>query len=170
MFEVFYPDETAESAYTIDYEKLWKAGYRGIIYDIDNTLVLPDAAADERSDELLNRLGRMGFLICLTSNNNEKRVEDFNRHVNVHYVAKVLKPSLKGYRKALELMGTGKKETVCIGDQIFTDVWGARRAGMHMILTKPFTDREEFQIVLKRALEKIVLHFYYKKYGRGTEK
>ena len=82
MFEIFYPDETAESAYTIDYEKLWKEGYRGIIYDIDNTLVLPDAPADERSDELLNRLGRMGFLICLTSNNDEKRVEDFNRHGN----------------------------------------------------------------------------------------
>jgi HAD superfamily phosphatase (TIGR01668 family) len=170
MPEVFYPDETAESAYDIDYGRLWKEGYRGIIYDIDNTLVLPDAPADARSDELLNRLGKMGFIICLSSNNGRERVEAFNRNVNVHYVAKVLKPSLKGYRRALELMGTRRRETVCIGDQIFTDVWGARRAGMHVILTKPFTDKEEFQIILKRILEKVVLHFYYKKYGRGTKK
>lgn len=62
----------------------------------------------------------------------------------------------------MELMNTNLDNTVFIGDQLFTDVWGAKRAGMHNILVKPMNPKEEIQIVLKRYLEKIVLHFYLK--------
>ena len=59
-------------------------------------------------------------------------------------------------------MGLAKEEVLFVGDQLFTDVWGAKRAGMHTILVKPIHPKEEIQIVLKRYLEKIVLHFYKK--------
>ena len=59
-------------------------------------------------------------------------------------------------------MQTDRGNTVFIGDQLFTDVWGAKRTGMKSILVKPIYPKEEIQIVLKRYLEKIVLHFYKK--------
>lgn len=60
----------------------------------------------------------------------------------------------------MELMDTNKDSTLFIGDQIFTDVYGANRAGIATILVKPIHPKEEIQIVLKRYLEKIVLFFY----------
>ena len=64
-------------------------------------------------------------------------------------------------------MNTNLDNTIFIGDQLFTDVWGAKRAGMHNILVKPINPKEEIQIVLKRYLEKIVLHFYLKERKKG---
>ena len=62
----------------------------------------------------------------------------------------------------MELMGTDVTNTIFIGDQLFTDVWGAKRTGIRNILVKPIHPKEEIQIVLKRKLEKIVLYFYKK--------
>ena len=59
-------------------------------------------------------------------------------------------------------MGTNKKNTFFVGDQLFTDVYGANRVGLYSFLVKPIHPKEEIQIVLKRYLEKIVLHFYKK--------
>ena len=57
-------------------------------------------------------------------------------------------------------MKTEKDNTLFVGDQLFTDVWGAKRTGIKSILVKPIHPKEEIQIVLKRYLEKIVLFFY----------
>ena len=64
-------------------------------------------------------------------------------------------------------MGTDLSDTVFIGDQLFTDVYGAKRTGMVNILVKPIHPKEEIQIILKRYLEKIVLHFYQKNRKSG---
>ena len=74
----------------------------------------------------------------------------------------------------MERMGTSRETTVFVGDQLFTDVWGAKRSGIRSILVKPIHPKEEIQIIFKRQLEKIVLHFYYrrkagKKCSKGTE-
>ena len=60
----------------------------------------------------------------------------------------------------MEKLGTDTGNTIFVGDQIFTDVYGAKRAGIRSILVKPIHPKEEIQIVLKRYLEKIVLYFY----------
>lgn len=62
----------------------------------------------------------------------------------------------------MEIMGTDTDNTVFVGDQLFTDVWGAKRTGIRSILVKPIHPKEEIQIVLKRYLERIVLHFYFR--------
>ena len=69
--------------------------------------------------------------------------------------------------KAMELMHTKLKNTIFIGDQLFTDVYGAKRCGMRNILVKPIHPKEEIQIVFKRYLEKIVLYFYQKNMKSG---
>ena len=160
MFEMFYPDVIMESAYDINYEKLYDDGYRGIIFDIDNTLVPHGAPADERAIALFDRLKRMGYKVVLLSNNKEPRVKMFNDAVKVQYIYKAGKPGRGGYERAMDMMGTDLNNTFFVGDQLFTDVWGAKRVGMRNFLTEPINPKEEIQIVLKRYLEKIVLFFY----------
>ena len=75
-------------------------------------------------------------------------------------IYKAGKPNPENYRKAMKNMGTAERNTLFVGDQIFTDVWGANRAGIYSILVKPIHPKEEIQIVLKRYLEKIVLFAY----------
>ena len=160
MLEMFYPDEYLDSTYSIDFERLYQKGYRGILFDIDNTLVPHGAPADDRAKALFARMKKIGFRCCLISNNQKPRVEMFNRDIQVDYVYNAHKPSTKNYLKAMEIMGTDRKSTVFIGDQLFKDVWGAKRAGIPNILVKPIHPKEEIQIVLKRYLEAVVLFFY----------
>lgn len=160
MFDKFFPDKYVASTYVIDFEELYKKGYRGVIFDIDNTLVPHGAPADERAKKLFAKLKSLGFHCCLISNNQEPRVKMFNQDIQVDYVYNAHKPSTKNYKKAMEMMGTNQKNTLFIGDQLFTDVWGAKRTGVANILVKPIHPKEEIQIVLKRYLEKIVLYFY----------
>ena len=160
MFNMFYPDDYVASTYVIDFDKLYTEGYRGLIFDIDNTLVPHGAPADQRAIRLFETLRRIGFDTCLISNNQEPRVKPFAEKVGSKYVYNAHKPSTKNYKKAMELMSTDEKNTIFIGDQLFTDVWGAKRTGIESILEKPIHPKEEIQIVLKRYLEKIVLYFY----------
>lgn len=163
MLERFFPDEYVDSAYGITFEELYRKGYRGIIFDVDNTLVPHGAPADARSISLFERLRAMGFSTCILSNNKEPRVSPFAGQVKSPYIFKGGKPSVKGYERAMEVMGTGRENTLFIGDQLFTDVWGARRTGLYSILTKPMDPHEEIQIVFKRYLEAVVLRAYEKK-------
>ena len=84
----------------------------------------------------------------------------FNEEIQTNYIFNAHKPSTKNYKKGMEIMGTTIENTIFIGDQLFTDVYGAKRAGIRNILVKPIHPKEEIQIVLKRYLEKIVLYFY----------
>lgn len=169
LFERFYPDEYLDSAYGIDYEALYHRGYRGVIFDIDNTLVPHGAPADARSIALFGRLRKIGFASMLLSNNKEPRVKMFNDEVHSRYIYKAGKPSTRNYVKAMELMGTTPATTMFVGDQLFTDVWGAKKAGIRTWLVKPIHPKEEIQIVLKRRLEWIVLFFYKRSRGRYAD-
>ena len=168
MFNKFFPDEYMASTYVISFEKLYKEGYRGVIFDIDNTLVPHGAPADERAKKLFARLEKIGFQSCLLSNNQEPRVKMFNQDIQTNYIYNAHKPSTKNYVKAMEKMGTDKENTLFVGDQLFTDVWGAKRAGIRNILVKPIQPKEEIQIVLKRYLERIVLFFYKKEQKKSS--
>ena len=162
ILSCFYPDEYLDSTYVIDFDALYRAGYRGVIFDIDNTLVPHGAPADERARALFCHLKEIGFDCCLLSNNQLPRIELFNQDIHVKFIENAHKPSVKNYRKAMQMMGTNTGNTLFVGDQLFTDVYGARRTGIHSILVKPIHPQEEIQIVLKRYLERIVLHFYEK--------
>lgn len=163
----FYPKKQYDSAYVIPYEKYAEKGICGVIFDIDNTLVPHGAPAEQQAMALFKRLKRSGLDTCLVSNNKEPRVAAFGAAVDSKYIFKAGKPSPKSYLKAMELMGTDKGSTLFVGDQLFTDIYGANRAGIHTILVKPIHPKEELQIVLKRFLEKIVLHFYRRDLEKG---
>ena len=160
MFERFFPDTTVSSTYAIDYEKLYEEGFRGILFDIDNTLVEHGKEATGQAKKLFARLKKIGFECCLISNNKKKRVHMFNEELGVHRVFNAHKPAKKGYYYAMELMNTRPENTVFVGDQLFTDIFGAKRIGLKNYLVKPINEKEEIQIVLKRKLERIVLKEY----------
>ena len=170
MCAFLYPGEYLDSTYEIDFDKLYKEGYRGIIFDIDNTLVPHGAPADERAILLFKHLKELGFRCMLLSNNKEPRVKSFADAVGAFYIYKAGKPGQKGYLKAMEQMQTTKDTTLFVGDQLFTDVWGAKKCGIVTYLTKPIHPKEEIQIVLKRYLEKIVLYFYHRQCRRKGRK
>ncbi len=170
MLRKFYPKRLAPSSYDIDYERLYKEGYKGLLFDIDNTLVEHGADATPRAMELFQRLKKIGFQTCLISNNSEERVLRFNKNIGAHYIYKANKPFTKNYIKATQIMGTSIDNTVFIGDQLFTDVFGANCIGMTTYLVKPIHPKEEIQIVLKRKLERIVLYFYRRDIAKGRIK
>lgn len=169
MFKKFYPGEYKNSTYNIDFEILYEKGYRGVIFDIDNTLVCHNADADQQAKDLFEQLEKIGFKSCLLSNNQIERVERFNKEIGTNYIYDAHKPSTKNYCRAMEIMGTDKNTTVFVGDQIFTDIYGANRAGIATILVKPIHPKEEIQIILKRYLEKIVLFFYKRQKNKRGE-
>lgn len=160
MFQQFYPREDYPSAYEIPFELYYQKGYRGILFDIDNTLVEHDQPATARAVRLFEHLRELGFEICVISNNKDYRVKPFADAVRTQYVYKADKPSPKGYQEGMRRMNTTPETTLFVGDQLFTDVWGANRAGIYSILVKQIAKHEEIQIVLKRKLEKIVLREY----------
>ena len=88
MLERFYPDHEADTAADVPYEKLYEKGFRGVIFDIDNTLVPHGAPADEKAIALFKRLNNLGFYTLLLSNNKEPRVKMFADAVHAELLMK----------------------------------------------------------------------------------
>lgn len=148
-----FPDAWEESTFKIDYEHLYEMGYRGLIFDIDNTLVYDCAPADQRVIEFINRIKKIGFKVCLLSNNNEKRVQSFAEPMDIPYIFKARKPSPEGYDKAMDKIKTNRNNTIFLGDQFFTDVLGAKKAQVKVIMVKRLGRKEQKHVRLKRVLE-----------------
>ena len=131
MFKAFYPKEYRDSAYDIPYEKFYREGIRGVIFDIDNTLVPHGAPADQRAKELFLRLHGMGMKTCLLSNNKEPRVASFASQVKSPSYFYGGKPGTKGYQRAMGLMGTDcRTSSFCGRPAVYGCVWGQQ--GRHL--------------------------------------
>lgn len=164
MGKFLYPDEYYDSTYSINFKKYYNAGYRAVLFDIDNTLVMHDYPSDPRCINLIKRILKTGLKICVISNNDEERVKSFADSLGIEYVYKAGKPLSKGYKAGMEKLGTDTSETLFVGDQLFTDIWGANNAHIHSILVQPIDKKEEIQIILKRRLEAPILRRYLKKH------
>lgn len=162
MYQSLFPSEDYDSAYDIDFYEYYGKGYRGVLFDVDNTLVEHDEPVTIRAIELFNKLKEIGFKTCIISNNKEYRVKPFADALESEYVYNAGKPSSKGFIEGMKRMETTGSNTLFVGDQIFTDIWGANKAGIHSILVKPVAKHEEIQIVLKRGLEYFILKKYSK--------
>ena len=152
LYPVRYFDKKEDIPFALYYEK----GYRGVMFDIDNTLVPHDCPIDDTTKAFINGLKEIGFSICLISNNDEERVKLFAEPLGVDYIYKAWKPARKGYEEGMEKIGTTVDNTLFVGDQIYTDIWGANNANIYSILLDPIDPKEEIQIILKRIPEKFV--------------
>ena len=160
MFQKLYPWAYAESVFHVDYQKLYNKGYRGILFDIDNTLVHHGDDSTEEVEELFRTIQRMGFKTLLLTNNGEKRVRGFLKNIDSPYLCNADKPKPHSYEKAVTMLGIRKEEAVCIGDQMFVDIYGANRSGIASILVHFITLPGETKIGKKRYVEKWILSLY----------
>ncbi|MFC7440669.1 YqeG family HAD IIIA-type phosphatase [Laceyella putida] len=158
------PDLFAQSIYAIDYLKLKQRGVKGIIVDLDNTLVestRPDATP--RLVEWLDELRNMGFHVMIVSNNNQTRVSHFAKPLGLPFIHTARKPLLPAFKKALKQMGTKPEETVVIGDQLLTDVFGGNRMGLYTILVAPVSHIDGFFTRINRRVERLVFFWMERK-------
>ena len=157
MFKNFYANAYFNNITDVSPAYLKEKGIQGIILDIDNTLIGHNVPVpDEKTLAHLRFFEAEGLKLCVVSNNSYERVKSFSEKISVKYfVYDALKPRARGYNLASEEMQLPMDKIAAIGDQVFTDVWGARRAGCFAILTKPLhKGGEGFFIALKRLLEK----------------
>lgn len=154
MIRQLYPKKVISSVYELDWESLSKK-YQGVIFDIDNTIVPHGAPADNNAMRLFAKIHKLGMKTMVVSNNQEPRVKSFAEQVQTSYIFDAGKPRVTAYEKAMQQMGTNKNDTLFIGDQIFTDILGANRAGIDTMLTTPIdTSTDILKITIKRFLEK----------------
>lgn len=157
MIKKYYPYEYAESVFMIDYQKLYQKGFRGIIFDIDNTLVHHGDDSTPEIDDLFRKIQRLGLKTLLLSNNDRGRVERFIKNIDTPYICDADKPNPQNYLKAVEMLNIKKEEAVVIGDQVFTDILGANRSGLASILVKFIRQDDEKWIGKRRYVEYAIL-------------
>jgi len=162
----FMPDIYLNDIYEITPEMLKERGIKAVLLDIDNTLVTyDDPKPTESVLKWLDALKNVGISAAFISNNHQERVELFNSDLKLFATWDSHKPSGKCYRAAMDFLGTDTTNTAVIGDQVFTDVWSAKRLGLFAILVKPIKDKTSLFFRSKRALEKPILRRYRKKHG-----
>jgi uncharacterized protein len=152
------PDTQADSIYAIDPSALRARGIRGVILDLDNTIV-PWGAWDVPSalGPWIAAARAVDLRLCIVSNNAGARVAHLAARLDLPAVAGAWKPRRRALRRALGLMGTVPGTTALIGDQLFTDVLGGNRLGLHTILVRPQAPRDFPLTRLTRLAEWVVL-------------
>lgn len=160
MLSLLFPDLYLDSVFSINYRDLYAAGYRGIIFDIDGTLVPHGADATEAIEALFREIQAIGFQTLLLSNNGVERIERFLKNIDSMYIANGDKPKTAGYTRAIEALALPKNEVVFIGDQLFTDILGANRSGIDNILVYFIPQPGETALGKRRTLEKMLLRLY----------
>lgn len=164
MLKKFLPDEHVPSIFDITPQKLSKMGIKGVITDLDNTLVEWNRA--DATPELMQWIEQMrdeGIVITVVSNNNERRVRQFSDPVPLPFIYKARKPMVKSFRRAMRDMQMQTDEIVIVGDQILTDVLGGNRLGAHTILVVPIARNDSWYTKVNRKMEQYILAWMKRK-------
>ncbi|KZE68455.1 hypothetical protein AWM68_16400 [Fictibacillus phosphorivorans] len=164
MLKHFLPDQHVQNILDITPEMLVERGVKGIITDLDNTLVEWDRP--EATPELIEwftSIKEKGILITIVSNNTQHRVKSFSDPVGIPFIYSARKPMTKAFKRALKDMKLKNEEVVVIGDQLLTDVLGGNRLGLHTILVVPVASSDGFWTRFNRKIERIILSWMKRK-------
>jgi len=167
MYERFYPDRTAANVFELDKEFYVSNNIKGVIFDIDNTLVTADTLTPP--DEILEYFGfleNMGIKIAIVSNNYPERVEAFCLNLPYICISRAWKPFKKNLKRVMKEFKLSPKEICLVGDQIFTDIYGGLRMKFYTVLVTAVGANETKFVAFKRIFEKAVM----KEYTRKAEK
>ena len=143
----------------ITIEMLRKNNIKGMILDVDNTLIDLDRVPLEGIKEWMDNMKNEGIKFCIASNSLKKdKIEKVAKMLDIPYVHFSVKPTKIGLKKAKQILGIENNENIAeVGDQLFTDVLGTNRMKMFSILTEPLCEEKVKINNLKRKLEKRVL-------------
>jgi HAD superfamily phosphatase (TIGR01668 family) len=164
VLKKFLPDEHVKSILDIHPEDLKKRGIKGIITDLDNTLVEWDRPnATPELIKWFEQIKKQNILVTIVSNNNEIRVKEFADPLQIPFIFQARKPMVRAFNKALSQMKIKKEEAVVIGDQLLTDVLGGNRSGFHTILVVPVAQTDGFITKFNRFAERRIMNWFRKK-------
>ncbi|MBD8069228.1 YqeG family HAD IIIA-type phosphatase [Bacillus sp. PS06] len=164
MLKNFLPNQHVKSVFDISAKELVERGVKGIITDLDNTLVEWDRPnATPKLIEWFQEMKDQGILITIVSNNNEQRVKAFSDPLGIPFIFEARKPLVKAFRRAIRTMNLKNEEVVVIGDQLLTDVLGGNRSGIHTILVVPVAQTDGFFTRINRRIERKILTWMKKK-------
>jgi HAD superfamily phosphatase (TIGR01668 family) len=158
LLKNFIPQLQVDTIYQINLQQLKENGIKGIITDLDNTLVgAREPNTNPQLVEWLKLVDSFGFQVVIVSNNTKLRVSTFSDAIALRYIPRAKKPFSKSFRKALQLMNLHADQTVVIGDQLLTDVLGGNRMGLYTILVTPFSlEDESFFTRFNRRIERYI--------------
>lgn len=160
MLSKFLPDEHVKSIFEIHPSELKKRGIKGIITDLDNTLVAWDVRdATSEVKQWFKLMEEYEMKVIIISNNKEERVRDFSEPLGAPYVFGARKPLSKAFKQAAKQMGLNKEEIAVVGDQLLTDVLGGNRAGCYTILVVPIVATDGKITRLNRKIERRILNY-----------
>ncbi len=171
MFRFLYPNEYISSVYEMTAEKIKALGIDTVVFDIDNTLVpYWVKVPDKKLMAYFSSLSKAGIRTAVLSNSKEERSKVFCAPVRMPYVYRAGKPGTKGFKKLMDKIDSVPERTLIMGDQIFTDVWCANRAGAYSVLVKQVSPKDELITAPKRPFEKIIIKMYlrYRRKNGGT--
>lgn len=159
MFKLLFPKIYVSSITDIQVEWLKELGIKGVLFDLDNTIIRRDSYRfPPEVASYICELRQHGLKVCIISNNRRKRVVAIAGLLEVPSIHRAVKPLVKSFRRAMKMLGTSAKETVLVGDQIFTDILGGNLAGLHTILVVPMQGKDFWgSRLICRPLEKLVL-------------
>ena len=152
---LFTPTAAYETILSVTPEVLKSMGVTAIILDIDNTCTTHDNPKPiDGLFEWLDSMRAAGIKMMIVSNNHVPRVTPFAELLGLDFIPEGAKPLPKGYKQAAKKLGVPKSEIVTIGDQLFTDILGAKLFGIKSILVKPIELEKTRFFKIKRAAEK----------------
>lgn len=164
MLKLLRPKAYRESLLALDPQQLWRQGIRGLILDLDNTVVeWGQTTLRPTLPVLINSFKQQGFKLCLLSNALEARAKLVAAQLGIPYLSQAVKPAQPAFRKALAMLGTTPATTAVVGDQLFTDILGGNRCGCYTILVPPLNPSEFFTTRIVRCLERAVIQFFKRK-------
>lgn len=151
------PDLFFNSIHEIDADVLKKHGIKGLLVDLDNTLISHEAEElDESSRAWILRLMGSGINCCVISNNITGRVKRISNDIGIDYVGGALKPFRQAFLKGIGRLNIPESNIAIVGDQLFTDILGGNMVGIKTILVRPISMKERFWTEMIRHLEKII--------------
>lgn len=158
MLKNFIPQLQVDTIYQINLQQLQENGIKGIITDLDNTLVgAKEPNTNPQLVEWFKLVDSLGFQLVIVSNNSKLRVATFSEAIQLPYIPRARKPFNKSFYKALQMMNLQADQTVVIGDQLLTDVLGGNRMGLYTILVTPFSlEDESFFTRINRRVERYI--------------
>ncbi len=160
----FKPTMYLESIYHADFEKIFNKGYRVLFIDLDNTLVPHDVEKPtDDCNRLVEKLQNIGFEIVILSNNSQSRVTKFSTPLKLDFIYSARKPLSTKYKKLINEKNYNRSQILCIGDQIMTDVYGANRQGLSVMLVEPLEKKDIVYTKINRFFEKFVYNKLAKK-------
>lgn len=162
--QLLLPDLYVSSIQAIDLDQLKQQGIKGMITDLDNTLI--EWNRPEATPELatwLKLVQHEGFQLVVVSNNIEERVRRFCQPLGIPFISRARKPLAASFKKAQQMLGLERDEIVVIGDQLLTDVLGGNRLGFYTILVVPLVETDGFFTRFNRKMERIIFYWLEKK-------